>query len=122
MTYASNNARARLERAMELVEEAQNKLAEAAQELSPIVGLVPQWTAAGGLHRKVKSFWYRLETVLQRRGDQLKLDANAQRFYDERQKLGPSAPTPEQAEQHLEEQLKGVDAMRAAARKAGLLP
>lgn len=70
---ARARATLRIERAMQLIEEAQNKLASACAELSSISGGVAVWKATSKLHDQTHTHWYRIQTFLQR--GQFRLDA-----------------------------------------------
>ena len=54
-------ARARIDRALRHVENAQGELSHACAELSALVGAIPHWRAASKLHYRVKAFWYKLD-------------------------------------------------------------
>lgn len=68
---ARADARARIERAMVLIERAQNDLASACAELSAIQGGFPVWRATSKLHDRVKAQWYRVQAFLHRGAFQL---------------------------------------------------
>lgn len=53
-------AKDKVRRALASIERAQNLLADACSELSPVVGLVKEWERLGKLHDKVKAEWHRL--------------------------------------------------------------
>lgn len=65
-------ARERVQRAMTLIERAQNDLGAACAELSALEGGIPVWTACHKLTDKVHAFWYRVERF--RNGGRYKLD------------------------------------------------
>jgi hypothetical protein len=56
----TGQAAARIERALDHIEAAQNYLEDACQQLCPIVGLAKEWQQLGELHEKVKAFWHKL--------------------------------------------------------------
>lgn len=59
-------ARERVQRAMTLIERAQNDLGAACAELSALEGGIPVWTACHKLTDKVHAFWYRVDSFRQR--------------------------------------------------------
>jgi ABC-type uncharacterized transport system fused permease/ATPase subunit len=52
-----------LQRALELVEQAQHTLEQACSEVSPLIGQVKQWQQLSALADRVKTIWYRLDAV-----------------------------------------------------------
>lgn len=54
-------AQARILEAMRLVEEAQGLLYRACEQLSPVIGAMPQWSRAGALAERCKRLWHALE-------------------------------------------------------------
>jgi hypothetical protein len=60
--------------ALRLIEDAQCKLLEATQMLSPIVGAVPEWRATAKLYDRVKQHWYRLDAKTRKLGTRLCVD------------------------------------------------
>jgi hypothetical protein len=70
-------ARAKMRDAMRLVEEAQNIVLRAAQELSPIIHGAPENARLIRLYDRIKSEWYKLERALQTKGHKLDLDEMA---------------------------------------------
>jgi hypothetical protein len=71
---AGSTAEERFAYAMAQVQGAQELLAAASRNLSPIIGSVPEWRRAGRLYDTVKTFWYRLDAKLSRRRGNMKLD------------------------------------------------
>lgn len=69
MDMARRHAEAeiRVQRALRLIESAQNELSRAAAELSPLVGAIPLWRRAAKLSDLCHSFWYVLEQHKARR-------------------------------------------------------
>lgn len=65
-------ARERANRALALIERAQNDLASACAELSTLEGGVPVWNACHKMTDQVHAFWYRVERF--RNGGRYKLD------------------------------------------------
>jgi hypothetical protein len=63
---------ARVERAMDLAEQAQVLLGAALAELSPIVGGMVEWRRLGKLYDELHAQWYRLERL--RENPKLELD------------------------------------------------
>jgi hypothetical protein len=68
-----HEAHNRLQRALELIERAQNDVASACAELSALDGGVPTWKAANQLHERIRALWYRVDKF--RRVGRWKLDA-----------------------------------------------
>jgi hypothetical protein len=68
-------AEERVRHALEQIEGAQNLLSAAAVNLSPVIGLVPEWKRVMKLHHDVKRHWYRLDEKLRARAGKLRLDA-----------------------------------------------
>ena len=66
-------ARARVTKALEHIERAQNELASACGELSALNGGVPVWTACHKLTDRVHAFWHRVESF--RNGGRFSLDS-----------------------------------------------
>lgn len=56
-------AGAKINRALVLIERAQNALSEACAELSPVVGVCPEWERVGKLADRVKAQWHRLNRL-----------------------------------------------------------
>lgn len=54
-------ARARIDRALRHIENAQGELSHACAELSAIVGAIPHWRTTGRLYDRVKTCWYKLD-------------------------------------------------------------
>jgi hypothetical protein len=69
-------ARARVKQALAEIEEAQRRLANAAQLLCPIIGFVGEWTVLGKLYDRVKAHWHK---VNRRSLDNCDLDESAKR-------------------------------------------
>jgi hypothetical protein len=69
---------ARVRAALAHVQQAQNELGRAQQDLSAVIGYTPEWTRLGKLTSKVRDEWYRLESKLRKpaRGDLGQLDGN----------------------------------------------
>jgi hypothetical protein len=63
--------------ALDLIEQAQIKLMEACQKLSPIEGAAPQWHRTSNLYVRVKSHWYRIHAWLEKSGTRIDLDPGA---------------------------------------------
>lgn len=57
-------AEAKVEEALRLIEQAQNILDRAAQQLCPIIGLVKEWQRVGTLSDKCKAEWHRLNELV----------------------------------------------------------
>jgi hypothetical protein len=75
-------ADAKLRRALELIERAQNDLASACAELSGLEGGIATWKATNQLHDRVRKLWYRAEKfrrVGRYKLDQMNRDAIARR-------------------------------------------
>lgn len=66
-------ARAKVDRALSLIESAQNQLADACAQLSALNGGIPVWTACHKLTDKVHDFWYRVDGF--RSGGKYSLDS-----------------------------------------------
>lgn len=81
-------AAAKVRRAMALVEEAQNKLMEACQELSPIIGAVPQWRKTSSLHDRVKAHWYALDAWLRKSSHRIDVDGSHKAWIEKRRQDG----------------------------------
>jgi hypothetical protein len=78
----------RVERAMALIEEAQNKLASACAELSALEGGVPVWNACHKMTDHVHTFWYRVQRFRQSgkyRLDSMSVESLRQRIAADRQ-------------------------------------
>lgn len=83
-------ARQRVNRALALIERAQNDLGSACAELSTLEGGVPVWNACHKLTDKVHAFWYRVEAF--RNGGRYKLDRTHVEALE--RKLAACAPPP----------------------------
>lgn len=57
-------AQARVQKAMRLIEHAQNTLDSACVELSPVRGLVREWEKAGQISNQAKAMWYALNELV----------------------------------------------------------
>ena len=51
---------ARVLKALERIEYAQNLINTAAQDLCPVDGFADEWSAAGPVHQTIKDYWYRI--------------------------------------------------------------
>jgi hypothetical protein len=54
-------AAARVKAALDLIQEAQGLLGQAAAALCPVVGMVPEWRKVGALYDRVHAAWYQVE-------------------------------------------------------------
>lgn len=57
--------------ALRMIEEAQNLINAAAQELCDVRGMCPEWEASSRLHDQVNKYWYRVKnkfTKLRQKG------------------------------------------------------
>lgn len=59
-------AEARVRNALAHIQEAQNHLGAAREQLSALCGGIPVWKSAGKLYDRVHTFWYRVERFRQR--------------------------------------------------------
>ena len=59
-------AEQRIRKALALIQEAQNLVGQAAQQLCPVRGIGNLWNDTGKLHDRVKDHWYRVEGARQR--------------------------------------------------------
>ncbi len=69
-------ARARVRRALALIEQAQNTLNEACAQLSPVTGFVRDWERVGKVADQVNAAWHRLNG---RDDSEADLDGDAKR-------------------------------------------
>lgn len=65
-------AKFRIDRALQLIEQAQNDLNSACADLSTLNGGVPVWKATGAMADRVKALWYRVHNF--RMGGRYSLD------------------------------------------------
>jgi hypothetical protein len=63
----------RIDRALDSVQKAQTHLGRALEELSPIIGALPEYEAGQKVWDDVHSYWYRVRALLDRI-EELKLD------------------------------------------------
>lgn len=54
-------AEARVYKALDHIQQAQNDIASACAELSALVGGIPVWKATSKMHGQVRELWYRVE-------------------------------------------------------------
>lgn len=64
-----------IEKALDRIERAQVELNAACAELSPLVGLIPEWKRVGALADRVKVQWHRLENIRRKRKPGVRLDS-----------------------------------------------
>jgi hypothetical protein len=64
---SSPGVEARVRRALELIESAQNDLSRASAELSAVIGAIPMWRRTAKLSDACKRTWYELEQRDRRR-------------------------------------------------------
>ena len=79
----------RVQRAMELIETAQNNLASACAELSTLEGAVSPWKACSKLTDKVHKFWYDVKRF--RDAGRYRLDRNNIATLEDRKSLREAA-------------------------------
>lgn len=60
ITVSEMIAREQYQKALKLIEQAQNKLTEACQQLSPLIGACGQWEDCGRMQTEVHELWRRL--------------------------------------------------------------
>lgn len=68
------HAYAKVQRALDRIEAAQNQIGEACSELSGICGAHPEWERLGKLYDKIKAHWYDTRDRLGAKHDAGKLD------------------------------------------------
>ncbi len=73
---------ARIAYAMDAIEEAQNKLYDAARAVSSIIGFAPECRAIGELGLKTKNLWYKIDAAQTEKRLKLKLDREPDEQYD----------------------------------------
>ena len=73
-------ARAKARRALRHIEEAQNQLRIACEELCPIDGMVRQWDLVGKEYDRVHALWHKVN--LRANADDYDLDSDAKRNID----------------------------------------
>lgn len=57
-------ARARIDKALAHIQEAQNHMGSACGELSALCGAIPQWKRASKLYDQVHAFWYKVDGLI----------------------------------------------------------
>jgi hypothetical protein len=96
-------ARARVEDAMDLVQQAQNLFGKATERLAAISFGGPEWEATWKLQDKIRSHWYLLERLFmgeKPRHRRIRLDPDTERRIEEEEKkkaaetLGPDHVAP----------------------------
>lgn len=56
-------AQEKVDEALEKIEAAQVLLMEASQSLSPVIGMVKEWTLVGKEYDRVKALWYKVRNI-----------------------------------------------------------
>lgn len=64
MTESQTEAQIKIQEAMRLIEQAQQTLDKAAQQLCPVRGLGSEWTKCVRLYEEIRKLWYRVEKKL----------------------------------------------------------
>lgn len=72
-------ADAKVQAALELIEEAQRNLGRACQELCPIIGGAGQWKRVSASYDRVHAEWYRVHAWFEKKRGQLELDESGRR-------------------------------------------
>jgi len=90
--------RAKLRRALHEIQEAQNGVGRALQELSPIIGALPTYSKGHKLYDQVHAYWYKVNALVER-AEKLRLDhepeASDYASYGlTRQEFEPAPPSP----------------------------
>jgi hypothetical protein len=67
-------ARKKAERALRLIEQAQNLVADACSELSSVLYAAPEWDRVGKEHGRINALWHRVNGLLRGKWEKLDLD------------------------------------------------
>jgi hypothetical protein len=78
VTKSEELARQKYRKALVLIESAQNRLAEACQELSPLIGAIDQWELVGKHYDLVHQLWRNVAYNIAR--DNVRMDSNSPEF------------------------------------------
>jgi hypothetical protein len=72
LTVSELTARLKYQKALKLIEQAQNTLSDACQELCPLIGAVDQWEDCGRAYDHVHDLWRRIAYSVAR--DNVRMD------------------------------------------------